>query len=234
MFTWLICILAVLLQAFKVNLILFKKEYLLGREAFDKTIQYIKDNNVQHFFIAGDLFEQNCFNDNVSFSTLEYCNKKFNEIPNTKIWIAPGNHDPYIKNSYYQTFPWANNVTIFKNAIEYYQTSEADIYGFGFGGFYERNSGIENIVLRNKDKLNILVTHADLDASKNSEKPFNPVSSSKLMEIGFDYVALGHIHKTNFHKDLRIIYPGSTIGMSFGNGLGNHGIVARWNYKRIL
>ena len=42
----------------------------------------------------------------------------FKEIPNTKIFITPGNHDPNIKNSFYQQFKWNENVHIFTNKIE--------------------------------------------------------------------------------------------------------------------
>lgn len=199
-----------------------QKRKLFQRESFDKIIDFINTNSVEHFFIAGDLFEH----EEVQPSIIEYCNKKFSEIPNTYIWISPGNHDPYIKNSYYQTTNWSKNVTIFKNKIECYESDNIDIYGFGFSGFYEKSSGVENIVLKNKDKLNILVTHGDLDASINSDKPFNPISNKKLQEVGFDYVALGHIHKPQFSKESRIIYPGSTIAMSFGNGFYPHGFVA--------
>ena len=192
-----------------------QKRILAQKQAFEKTIDYIKQNNIEHFFICGDLYEQNSFVENNGLPIIEYCNKKFNEISKTKIWISPGNHDPYIKNSYYQTYSWANNVTIFKDKIECYQTPEVDFYGFGFNSFYVRNSHIDEIKLTDKNKINILITHADLDASKNTEKTFNPISSKKLMEIGFDYVALGHIHKSNFSNNSRLIYAGSTIGMGF-------------------
>ena len=184
-----------------------KKRILKQREAFDATIEYIKNNDCEHFFISGDLFEQECSDKSTLSSTLEYCIKKFTEIPKTKIWISPGNHDPYVTNSYYQTLIWPENVTIFKNKPEYYQSEEVDVYGFGFGGFYEENSNIENIVLQNKNKINVLVIHGDLDGVKTGDKLFNPVSSKKLLELGFDYVALGHIHKTNFSKNSRLIYP---------------------------
>ena len=101
-----------------------------------------------------------------------------------------------------------------------------DVYGFGFSGFYENSSNIENIQIKNPNKLNILVTHGDLDASKTSDKPFNPLSAKKLSEIGFDYIALGHVHRTNFDKNSRLIYSGSTISLGFDE-LGVHGIVMR-------
>ena len=46
-----------------------------------------------------------------------------------------------------------------------------------------------------------------------------------LEEKGFDYIALGHIHKNNFEPNGRIIYPGSTISLGFDE-LGGHGMVA--------
>ena len=45
-----------------------------------------------------------------------------------------------------------------------------------------------------------------------------------LKEKGFNYVALGHIHKNNFEKNGNIIYPGSTMSLGFDE-LGEHGMV---------
>ena len=51
------------------------------------------------------------------------------------------------------------------------------------------------------------------------------MSSSKLKQLGFNYVALGHIHKINLSKENKsIIYPGSTISLGFDE-LGEHGMI---------
>jgi len=52
------------------------------------------------------------------------------------------------------------------------------------------------------------------------------VDKNKLKEVGFDYVALGHIHKLDYNteKNQNIIYPGSTIAMGFDE-LGKHGFI---------
>ena len=55
---------------------------------------------------------------------------------------------------------------------------------------------------------------------------YNAINTSDLEKIGFDYVALGHIHKTNFEENKKIIYPGSTISHGFDE-LGEHGMVGR-------
>ena len=79
---------------------------------------YIKENDIKYLFIAGDLYEQKY----IKKSTIEYINNLFKEIPETKIFISPGNHDPLLKNSYYNNFLWNNNVHIFKPEFQKKQT----------------------------------------------------------------------------------------------------------------
>lgn len=85
--------------------------------------------------------------------------------------------------------------------------------------------GIENIQIKEKDRINILLMHANLDGSKKGEEEYNPVSRKILQEKGFEYIALGHIHKTNcFEEKDRILYPGSMISLGFDE-LGVHGMI---------
>lgn len=193
------------------------------RKILKKVIEYCKDNNTELLLISGDLYEQKY----IRKSTIKYINDLFNEIPDTKIFISPGNHDPYIKNSYYNTYEWNKNVYIFKDEIEKIKLDEnTNIYGYGFTDFYCKNSGIEEIILDEKNKINILITHGSLDGGNDDYKQYNPISNSKLRNIGFDYIALGHIHKRydNENKTNRIVYPGSPISMGFDE-LGEHGMI---------
>ena len=47
-----------------------------------------------------------------------------------------------------------------------------------------------------------------------------------LEEKGFDYVALGHIHKLDYntYENQKIVYPGSTMSLGFDE-LGTHGMI---------
>ena len=207
---------------------LSNKEYmgelrrLEQRKVFKKMIDYIKDNNIEYLFISGDLYEHKY----IKQSTIEYINKLFQEIPDTKIYIAPGNHDPFLKNSYYSKFNWSNNVKIFSNNIEKIENENVNIYGYGFTDFYCENSGIENIEIDNKEKLNILVIHGALDSSNIEDRQYNPIKKNMLKAKGFDYVALGHIHKMDYNteENQKIVYPGSTISLGFDE-LGKHGMI---------
>lgn len=190
------------------------------RKAFKKMIEYIKQNKVPYLFIAGDLYD----NEYIRETTIHYINNLFKEIPDTKIYITPGNHDPYIKNSYYETFQWSENVKIFTEKIEKIENEEVIIYGYGFEDFYMRDSKIDELKIENPEKINMLITHASLDGGYDEERVYNNMSSSKLKQIGFDYIALGHIHKKNIEENTNLIYPGSTISLGFDE-LGEHGMV---------
>ena len=81
-----------------------------------------------------------------------------------------------------------------------------------------------DLKISNPNKINILVIHGTLDGANLEDMQYNSMSTRMLQEKGFDYVALGHIHKNNFKNDGKIIYPGSTIAMGFDE-LGEHGMV---------
>lgn len=190
------------------------------RKALKKVIEYIKENNVDYLFIAGDFYEHKFIRE----STIEYINKLFKEIESTKIFITPGNHDPYIKNSFYNKYNWNNNVHIFNSQISCVTDGDVNIYGYGFDDFYYTNPAINSFEIPDKSKTNILITHGSLDGGYDDERVYNPMSSSKIRQLGFDYVALGHIHKSNYAANENVVYPGSTISMGFDE-LGSHGMV---------
>ena len=191
------------------------------RDAIRKVISYCKNNEIDYLFIAGDLYE----NDYIKLTSVDFLNDLFLEIPNTKIYISPGNHDPYLKNSIYATYDFPSNVYIFKNEeIEKISNEDVNIYGAAFTKFYKNEINLDNIKLDNK--INILLLHCDLNGSKDSNGfSYCPVNMNKLSNLNFNYIALGHIHKTNFNKNANIIYPGSLISLGFDE-LDRHGMIA--------
>ena len=192
------------------------------RKVFKKVIEYIKENAVDFLFIAGDLYEQQY----IRKSTIEYINELFKEIPNTKIYISPGNHDPYIKNSYYNQFKWNDNVYIFSSTFKRATSDKVYIYGYGCDYFYRTDCGIENLEIEDKNKTNILVIHSTIDGANLEEKQYNSIPRRVLEEKGFDYVATGHIHKLDYntYPNQKIVYPGSLISLGFDE-LGEHGMI---------
>ena len=199
-----------------------EKRRLEQREAFRKVINFIKEHNIEYFFIAGDLYEH----EYIRKTTIEYINNLFKEIPKTKVYITPGNHDPYINDSMYKTFNWNDNVYIFDEKLKLIENEDCDIYGYGFNDFYRRNSELEDFSIKNKEKVNILITHGTLNGGTIEDMEYNPLNKNKLISLGFDYVALGHIHKLDFNSQInqRIVYPSSTIALGFDE-IGKHGVI---------
>ena len=200
---------------------LAKERRLEQRKVMKEIVEYIKEKNIPYFFIAGDLYEQ----EYIRKSTIEYINKLFEEIPNTHIFITPGNHDPYIKNSFYKQFNWSKNVYIFSEELNIVEFNDIDIYGYGFNDFYMSNK-YHNIEIKNKNKINILITHGSLDGGYDENKQYNPLTTKELKQMDFDYIALGHIHKASYndYENQHIVYPGSTVSIGFDE-LGKRGVI---------
>lgn len=200
-----------------------EKRRLEQRKVLKYLIEYVEINKIDVLLISGDLYEQKY----IRKASIDYLNELFKKIPDTKIFISPGNHDPYIANSFYNTYNWNENVHIFKNKIEKIDLGEVNIYGLGFDNYYLEDSGIEKIKLDEPEKINILITHSSLDGRGEDYKKYNPLSKSKLKKIGFDYIALGHTHKPYFdeEQDQRIVYPGSLLSLGFDEP-GSHGFIS--------
>lgn len=193
---------------------LIKKRRIEQKQAFRDVIQTAKKEKVDCLFISGDLFEQKF----IERSTLEYIVSNFQLIPDVNIFITPGNHDPFIKNSPYETFEWPENVTIFKSEYGMISLEDADIYGVGFENYEMDSDVIKTIQIEGEEKVNILVTHGNLNGA---EHKYHDIKEKDLQK--FDYVALGHIHEKKVDTS-RIIYPGSLISCGFDEP-GKHGYV---------
>lgn len=181
------------------------------RKAFKKAIDFAKEKNVDAIFIAGDLFDY----DHVKKETVEFVNNLFNEIPEIRVFITPGNHDPFLKNSFYNTFKFADNVTIFDSNLQKVETEKYNVYGYGFDNFEMEGKIKEGEIFNlDKSKINIFVSHGDI----YTESKYNVMPLKTLENAGFDYIALGHVHKRDKY------YAGSLISLGFDE-LGKHGFV---------
>lgn len=183
------------------------------RKALKKVIDFIKENDIEYLFICGDLYEQEYIRE----SSIEFFNNLLKQIPNTKVYIVPGNHDPYIKDSFYMNYTWSENVKIFTDVLEKVENDDANIYGFGFNNFYMKGNQLKEIQINDNNKINILLTHGDI-----VDSDYNPMNINEIRVKGFDYVALGHIHKRD--DSTNIVYPGSLISFGFDE-LGKHGMI---------
>ncbi|MCX7710991.1 MAG: DNA repair exonuclease [Clostridia bacterium] len=192
------------------------------KETFRTIIQTAKKENVDAVLISGDLYEH----DYVKKSTLTFVNECFKEIPEIRVFIVPGNHDPNTVNSFYNNFKWAENVSILTNENPYVVLEDLKtcIYGVGFRNFYEEKSLIYELKPGKQEYVNILMAHGTVDMNIKKSM-YNPMDSSNLICLGMDYIALGHFHnRIENMGGYGIIYnPGSPEPLGFDEP-GDHGI----------
>ena len=182
------------------------------REAFKKVIEYAKENKVDYLFLCGDIYEDKY----VRESTVIYTNNLYKEIPETKVIIVPGNHDPRIKNCYYNTFKFADNVKVLTNELQVLSDQingeEIDIYGYGFNDFHMDDNKYKDISDIDESKINIFISHGD----DEGDEEYNAIDLSNSNLKKMDLILLGHIHKRDEY------YAGSLCSLGFDEP-GEHG-----------
>lgn len=148
--------------------------------------------NLDLLLIAGDLFDS-AF---VSPGTIGFLKRKFAEIPNTHIFIAAGNHDPYTSDSIYSRENLGENVHVFSVGGECVELPEIKtrVFGASFDGQFCRETLWLPVIEKTDGVTDILVLHADLTAN-GAQSDYNPITADFLEHSGADYAALGHIHK---------------------------------------
>lgn len=183
------------------------------RAAFTSALLFAREMKVDLFLISGDLFDS----EYVTGDTREMLVREFAKAGNMKIFISPGNHDPLGAGSPYETIEFPENVHVFGSERECVHLDDlgVDVYGFGFNSKNYLSSPVVGWRGLNKDKINILVCHGDMSSASSVT---GPVSKMDIAESGFDYVALGHIHKGSGlqqENGVYYAYPGCIEGRGF-------------------
>lgn len=182
---------------------------------FEKLIKKIKRDSVDLLIIAGDLFHRQPL-----LREIKEVDYLLSTIPDTKVVICAGNHDAIKKGSFYEGFQWSENVIF----IEDKNIKKIDIEGMNtcvYGLSYHETEIEENlydhIIVDDIDKINILVAHG-------GDEKHIPINKKKLAMSGFDYVAMGHIHKPDIDEKNRMAYCGSLEPIDM-NDMGERGYI---------
>ena len=177
------------------------------RTSFARIVECTKQADA--LVISGDLFE----GAQVSRTTLDFIKKQFAKIPDKKVFICAGNHDPLTEKSVYRTVDFGENVHIFGTEPECVETEEADFYGVSFHSGNDDRVLLPAFHVKHPEKINILVMHGNL-----AGEGYNPIRPSDIEMSGMDYIALGHIHKGSGLQKCGATYyayPGCHEGRGF-------------------
>ncbi len=189
------------------------------KNTFRKIISICKEENVDFLLISGDLFETP-FPD---FEDVEEICHLFAQIPDTIIAISAGNHDYACVGSVYLKHTFPENVRIFSSFAERFDFPEKNvcIFGAGFTDRFETLPLLSGFEAPDNSSINLCVIHGEITSESQSSN-YNPISMSQIQNSGFDYIALGHIHKrTDVLKQGKTFY--SYCGCPDGSGFDEDG-----------
>lgn len=201
------------------------------KDTFQRIIHLAKSENVDLLLVCGDLYEH----EYIKKSTISFINDMFNEISRVDIFIVPGNHDPYVANSFYRSNMWPQNVHILTSDKPYHilQNRNVCLHGIGFKSFSEEKSLIQGLKPADNKFINILLMHGTVDMGIG-QSTYNPMSVDELSALGMDYIALGHFHNRidNIGAKGVIFNPGSPEPLGFDEP-GEHGVLVGTIRKQI-
>ena len=202
------------------------------KTVFKRIIDFCNSKTVDILLIAGDIF------DNVTLNreTLRFIENTLAELVTTKVFISPGNHDPYGEKSFYKLVNWPSNVYIFKGQLEkiYLKELDVNIWGAGFEQNYVKESMLKDFQY-NSDKINIMVIHSEI-ANSNTVNEYNPITIEEIGNSGMDYIAIGHRHNFSEIKKSKgtyYAYSGCPQGRGFDE-LGSKGIIYGYVSKGVV
>ncbi len=177
-----------------------KERAVAVRNTLPRIVALAKMEKADLLLITGDLFNRIPIH-----KELKDINYYFSQIPKTRIVITAGNHDYITDNSPYNDFAWAPNVTFIATpyvSSVYFADINTEVHGFSYHSRDITDPILDGIRAPKDDRIHILMAHC-------GDPEHVPVKLAALARSGFDYVALGHIHKPRIFKNTRMAYCGS-------------------------
>lgn len=177
-------------------------------------VDHAVDENVSALLISGDLFDGG----QRSAKTAAFLIAEFDRLANEgiEVFYIKGNHDAENPVTGGLTFP--ANVHVFSGRGGKKQLGDTDvwIHGVSFSGKHAPESLLDKIPDPEPNALNIAMLHTSLAGSAGHDV-YAPCTVDELKQRGFDYWALGHIHKRQVHSQSPwIVMPGIAQGRDIG------------------
>lgn len=181
------------------------------RRAFDNLIDLAIGEGVEFVLLAGDLYD----GDWTDYNTGLYFIERMGQLreADIRVFMVAGNHDAASQITKHLRLP--DNVTMF--ATQKPERVEIDelnvaIHGQGFA----TRAVTEDLSLGypqgDPQLFNIGLLHTCLDG-KPGHEPYAPCSLDGLRSKGYQYWALGHVHKREeVSRDPWVVFPGNIQG----------------------
>ncbi|EAC8550260.1 exonuclease SbcCD subunit D [Listeria monocytogenes] len=138
------------------------------------------------------------------------------EVANIPVFMIHGNHDFIEKHKEKLTLP--SNVHVFSEQVEVMSHKTAtgvsvNIYGFSYNERHIRSSRVDKYKIQGNADFHIALLHGSEVSSSEEHDVYAPFRVQEISKKGFDYWALGHIHKRQLLAESpSIYYPGNIQG----------------------
>ncbi|MCR6106146.1 DNA repair exonuclease [Salipaludibacillus agaradhaerens] len=183
-------------------------------ESFSAIVQEAIRKKVDFVLVSGDVYHEEDRSIHAQWFFKQQAEKLHQA--NITLYVIHGNHDPLIQKE--QLIAMPENVHIFPTHVSHTvhtaQSGErAIIYGFSYPERAFMNDPVPLFKKLEEDEAyHIGLLHGQENGLVDHD-PYAPFSTVDLKNVGFDYWALGHVHKRqviNSHPP--VIYPGNIQG----------------------
>ena len=144
----------------------------------------------------------------------------FSMLTHTKVVLIAGNHDYLKPSSYYLTYEWNSRVyPLLSDKLEAVEFEELGtcVYGLSYTLREIKEALYDNAFPKKRQPIEILLAHGGDDKHI-------PINKKQLGSLGYDYVALGHIHLPMEVEKNRMYYAGA-LEPTDKNDVGPHGYI---------
>ena len=185
------------------------------RQAFQRTIDLCLDEKLDALMIAGDLYD----GDLKSMKTAIFFGTQMRRLADAgvRVFIVRGNHDAESRITKQLSLP--SNVHVFSGRAEAVEIEDKGVavHGVSFADPAAPESLLPKFKAPLPDLINIGLLHTSL-AGAEGHDTYAPCSLKDLFDHGFDYWALGHIHKRQVAAEGRrlAVMPGIPQGRHIG------------------
>lgn len=184
-------------------------------DTFAKIIDKVKEEKAELLLISGDLFHRQPLRKDLM--DVDYY---FSTIPDVRVVIIAGNHDRVRKNSAVLSFTWSPNVFFLSEEVVqsiYFEDINTEVTGFSYHTPEIEANRLDDLSAPSDGRIHILIGHG-------GDKLHVPFDKSALSSSGFNYIALGHIHKPDIIIPGQAAYCGSPEPLD-KTETGAHGII---------
>ena len=184
-------------------------------DSFGRIVGLAREQEADLLLIAGDLFHRQPL-----VRELKEVDYLFSTLTNTQVVLIAGNHDYLKDGSNYWNFPWSENVHfLYQQECEsvFFPELNTRVYGLSYHTREITQPLYDELVPVKDGSCSILLAHG-------GDARHIPIDRRKLALAGFDYIALGHIHKPQVLIRDKMQYCGA-IGALDRDDTGIHGHV---------